>query len=110
MLHFLLILLALLGIWKLLAHSGTSSTSLLTGLRRLSFVLATLGAALGGLIGYAESHHCTYNYGKLTWLATEPVCTGPDPGAIVLGAAIGFGAVWGASAVLVWIVKGFVTN
>jgi hypothetical protein len=51
MLHFLLILLALLAIWKLLTHGPASGTSLLTGLRRLALVLAVAGAALGGGIG-----------------------------------------------------------
>src|SRR5262245_23539962 len=104
MLHALLIILALLGIWKLLSHGAPSSTSLLTGLRRLALVLAIAGAALGGIIGYGFTHHCTYGTGSISWLATEPTCAGPDPGAILLGVGIGFGAVWGAAMVVIWIV------
>ena len=42
MLHFLLIVLALLGIWKLLTHGNSNSEAasrILLGLRRLALVL-----------------------------------------------------------------------
>ena len=105
MLHALLILLALLGIWKLLSHGRTDGgASLLTGLRRLALVLAITGAALGGLIGYVSTRHCTY---AADWAAT---CTGPDPSGIALGAMVGFGVIWGAASVVIWIVSGFLSR
>jgi hypothetical protein len=87
MLHFLLIILALLAIWKLLSHGRTNGVSLVTGLRRLSLVLAIAGAGLGGLIGYVTTHNCTYPTAA-NWAAT-PSCTGPDPGAIALAIIVG---------------------
>ena len=88
MLHFLLIILALLAIWKLLGHGSASGATLLVGLRRIALVLAIAAAALGGLIGY---------------YAKNP----GDPGAGVLGAAAGFAVVWIAASVLIWIIRGF---
>jgi hypothetical protein len=90
MLHFLLIILALLAIWKLLSHSSINGATLLTGLRRIALVLAIAGAALGGFIG-SDS--------------TNP----NDAGAAIFGAAIGFGVVWIAAAVVIWIIRGFLT-
>jgi hypothetical protein len=55
MLHFLLIILALLGIWKLLTHSNSTpeaASRIILGLRRLALVRAIIVAALGGTIGY----------------------------------------------------------
>jgi hypothetical protein len=101
MLHFLLIILALLGIWKLLSHGRADGASLVAGLRRIAVVLAIAGAALGGFIGYAVSERCTYA-ADLT-----RICTGPDSGAIVLGIAAGFGVIWAAALILIWIVRGF---
>jgi hypothetical protein len=92
MLHFLLIILALLGIWKLLAHGNSSPESasrILLGLRRLALVLACAGAALGGLIGYAANERAVH------------------PGFVVLGAVLGFGVTWLASRVILWIINGF---
>jgi hypothetical protein len=107
MLHLLLTILALLAIWKLLAHSGASSTSLLTGLRRLALVLAIAGAALGGLIGYFATQNCHTDGAIGSWVTT---CNGPDPGAIALGILAGFGAIWMAASVLIWIIRGFLTR
>jgi hypothetical protein len=88
MLHFLLILLALVALWKLLGHGASSSASLLRGLRRVAVVLAIASAALGGVIGY---------------YATPP----NTPGAAALGAAAGFGLVWTAASVVIWMIRGF---
>jgi hypothetical protein len=107
MLHFLLILLALLAIWKLLSHSSASGTSLLNGLRRLALVLAIAGAALGGVIGYVSTHDCHTDTTAAQWVTT---CGGPDPSAIVLGVAAGFAVVWIAASVLIWILSGFMGN
>jgi hypothetical protein len=103
MLHFLLIVLAIVALWKLLSHGSVNRTTLLTGLRRIAFVLAIAGSALGGLIGYIITWHCTYE------TAGGSTCTGPEPGAIVLGAVIGFGVIWAAASVLIWIIRGFTT-
>jgi hypothetical protein len=87
MLHFLLILLALVGLWKLLSHGRASGATLVTGLRRLALVLAIAGAGLGGLVGYyAQSQ---------------------SSGGAVAGVVIGFSVIWMAALVLIWIVKGF---
>jgi hypothetical protein len=91
MLHFLLIVLALLAIWKLLSHGQSNGASMLTGLQRIALVLEIAGAALGGLIGY---------------YATNP----REPGTAVLGAAIGFTVVWIAAAVVIWVISGFVSK
>jgi hypothetical protein len=88
MLHFLLIVFAIVAIWKLLSQGSVNGATLLTGLRRIALVFALAGTALGGLIGYYSAHP-------------------NDPGAAVLGAAVGFGVVWGAAAVVIWIVRGF---
>jgi hypothetical protein len=90
MLHFLLIILALLAIWKLLSQGSASGATLVTGLRRIALVLAIAGAAFGGMIGYysARPH---------------------DPGAGIVGAGVGFGVIWIAAAVVIWIIRGFLT-
>jgi hypothetical protein len=94
MLHFLLIILALLGIWKLLAHGNTSSavaSRILLGLRRLALVLAIIAAALGGTIGYFDG--ASGNFGLA-----------------ILGATGGFTIIWLASKVLIWILSAFLTS
>jgi hypothetical protein len=124
MLHFLLIILILLLIWKLLSHRPVNRAALLTGLGRLALVLAILGAALGGLVGYAvtSTHTCQ----SAAPLPVPSAASAPDPngfhpvplpaqsdecpanyGAITLGIVTGFIVVWLAAAVLIWIVRGF---
>jgi hypothetical protein len=56
----------------------------------MQIVLAVLAGLLGGVIGYAASRE--------------------NPGAIVLGAAIGGTLVWGAASVLIWIISGFLAE
>ena len=106
MLHFLLIILALLAIWKLLGHGHANGATLLTGLRRLGLVLAIAGAALGGFIGYVATRNCHTDMTAVQWVST---CSGPDPGAIVLGVMAGFAVIWMAASVLIWIIRGFLT-
>jgi hypothetical protein len=107
MLHFLLIILSLLAIWKLLGHGRANGASLVTGLRRLALVLAIAGAGLGGVLGYAFTQHCHTDMTAAQWVST---CSGPDPGAIVLGAGAGFAAVWVAASVAIWIISGFLSR
>jgi hypothetical protein len=106
MLHFLLIVLALLAIWKLLGHSsGTNGTSLLAGLRRLALVLAVAGAALGGFIGHVMTENChTDMAASAQWVTT---CASPNYGGIALGVAAGFAGIWLAGSLLIWILSGF---
>ena len=78
MLHFLLIILSLLAIWKLLSHGRTNGASLVTGLRRLAVVLAIAGAALGGFIGYGTTEHSHTDMTAAQWVST---CSGPIPAA-----------------------------
>jgi hypothetical protein len=107
MLHFLLIILALLAIWKLLSHGRASGASLVTGLRRLSLVLALAGAGLGGAIGYVITQHIHTDRTAAQWVTTY---SGPDPGAIALGITAGFAVVWAAASVLIWIISGFLSR
>jgi hypothetical protein len=107
MLHFLLIILSLLAIWKLLSHGHANGTSLLAGLRRLALVLAIVGAALGGFIGYVVTQHSHTDTTAAQWVTTY---SGPDPGAIVLGVVAGFAAVWVAASIVIWILSGFLTR
>jgi hypothetical protein len=96
MLHLLLIILLVAVIWKVAASPSGShpraAAAIQTGLGRVQIVLAVLGGLLGGLTGYA---------------ATSGSDRAENPGAILLGALIGFALIWGAMAVLIWIVGGF---
>ena len=95
MLHLLLILLAAVVIWKFASSPDRANPQAIqTGLYRVQIVLAVFGGLLGGLIGYAASQSGGAG----------------NPGAIVVGAGIGFGIIWGAMAVLIWIVSGFLTR
>jgi hypothetical protein len=87
MLHFLLILLALLGVWRLLAQGRPNGATLVTGLRRLALVLAIAGAGLGGVVGYYAQAQSS--------------------GGALAGVVIGFTVIWMAAQVVIWIVKGF---
>ena len=105
MLHLLLIILALLAIWKLLSDGRANGATLITGLRRLGLVAAIAGSALGGFIGYEATRNCTYTTAA-NWSTTSS-CTGPNPGAIVLGVIAGFTVIWLVAALVIWIVRGF---
>jgi hypothetical protein len=107
MLYFLLIVLALLGIWELLTHSGASSATLIAGLRRLALVLAVVGAALGGVIGYFATRSCHTDTSAAQWVTS---CSDPNYGAAVLGIAAGFTVIWFAASVIIWIIGGFLAE
>jgi hypothetical protein len=95
MIHLLLIILLVIVIWKVAASPGRANAQAIqTGLARVQIVLAVSGGLLGGVVGYAISQSGGAG----------------NPGAIVLGAGIGFALVWGAMAVLIWIVGGFLTR
>jgi hypothetical protein len=89
MLHFLLIILVLVAIWKLFSHGSANGAALIAGLRRLALVLAVAGAGLGGLAGYytGDSHG--------------------GVGGALAGILIGFTGVWLVAGVVIWIVRGF---
>jgi hypothetical protein len=106
MLRFLLIILALLAIWKLLSHSRERCFA---GHRPPAAVARAGYRRLG--LGRV---HRLYDHEQLHppyrgQLGCAPNCTGPDPGAIALGIIVGFAIVGMTSAVLIWIVKGFLT-
>ena len=87
MLHLLLIVLAVLAIWRLLAGaSRPTGQTLERGLKRLGLVAAVLAAALGGAIGQSG---------------------GGGAGGLVVGALASFLAVQTATWVLVRIARGF---
>jgi hypothetical protein len=94
MIHLLLIVLLTVVIWKVAASPSRSNPQAIqTGLYRVQIVLAVLCGLLGGVLGY--------------FAAIDSGGVG-NPGAILLGAGIGFGIIWGAMAVLIWIISGFV--
>ena len=93
--HLLLVILLVVVIWKVAASPGRANPQAIqTGLYRVQIVLAVLGGLLGGVIGYAA----TQSGGA------------ENPGAIVLGAGIGFALIWGAMTVVIWIINGFLTR
>ena len=88
MLHLLLIILVVIVIWKIAAGPGHANPAAIqTARARVQIVLALVGALVGGAIGYGAGHETT--------------------GAVVLGAVIGFGMVWGGMAIVMRIIGGF---
>jgi hypothetical protein len=87
--HFLLIVLLLIIIWRIVAsHDGPADPhAIRLGLKRLGLVLAVLAAGLGGIVGYGGSNE---HFG----------------GAIV-GSIIGFTVIRMAMSVVIWIISGF---